>query len=125
MTRSTPLTDSAMWWRSTLYQTTTLELRRDGERLLVDPGISMWEIDEIVGAHPEPVGEVLLTHADWDHVTGVGVLPDARVTASRGTLERIESGDAAESVVREGAEFYIEVDALDGLRVDQVLDLPC
>lgn len=124
MTRSIPLTENATWWPSTLFQTTTLELRRDGRRLLVDPGISLAEIDEVVAARPEPVTDVLLTHADWDHVMGVGVLPEARVTAGRGTLDRIESGQARASVEKEAAEFYIEYKALDQLRVDQVVDTP-
>ncbi len=124
MTRSIPLTENATWWPSTLFQTTTLELRRDGQRLLVDPGISLAEIDEVVAARPEPVTDVLLTHADWDHVMGVGVLPDARVTAGRGTLDRIESGQAQASVEKESAEFYIDYAALDRLRVDQVVDTP-
>jgi hydroxyacylglutathione hydrolase len=124
MTRSIPVTENAVWWPSTLFQTTTLELRRNGERLLVDPGISLWETEEVVAGGPGPVTEVLLTHADWDHVMGVGVLPEARVTASRGALERIESGQARASIVKEAAEFYIDHAGLDHLRVDQVVDAP-
>jgi hypothetical protein len=45
MPRAVPLTGTATWWPSTLYQTTTLELRRAGERLLIDPGVSPWEIE--------------------------------------------------------------------------------
>ena len=48
MPRAIPLTGTATWWPSTLYQTTTLELRRAGERLLIDPGVSPWEIAEVL-----------------------------------------------------------------------------
>ena len=124
MTRSMPLTENATWWPSTLFQTTTLELRRDSQRLLVDPGISLWEIEEIVAGAGGPVSEVLLTHADWDHVMGVGVLPEARITGSKGTAERIESGQARTSIESQAPEFYIEYAQLDRLRVDQVVDPP-
>ena len=77
MPRAVPLTPTATWWPSTLYQTTTLELRRGADRLLVDPGISPWEIDEVVSSTADPVTQVLVTHADWDHVMALGVLADA------------------------------------------------
>jgi glyoxylase-like metal-dependent hydrolase (beta-lactamase superfamily II) len=125
MTRAIPLTAHATWWPSTLFQTTTLELRRADERLLVDPGVSLWEIEEVVAAPGGGrVAEILLTHADWDHVTGIPALPDARVWASQPAAERITSGSAATAVARETAEFYIEYADLARLRVDQVVDTP-
>jgi len=124
MGRAIRLTDTATWWPSTLWLTTTLELRRDGVRLLVDPGISRWEIDEVVAAAEDPVGHVLVTHADWDHVMALGLLPDAEVVASAGALERISSGEARESAEREAAEYYVEAEGLDGLRVDRPVEPP-
>jgi len=44
MARALALNEHAVWWPSTLYQTTTLDLRGAGTRVLVDPGISPWEI---------------------------------------------------------------------------------
>jgi glyoxylase-like metal-dependent hydrolase (beta-lactamase superfamily II) len=119
-----PLTGTATWWPSTLYQTTTLELRRAGERLLVDPGISTWEIDEVVDASTLPVTQVLVTHADWDHVMALGMLPDARVTASAAAADRIRSGRARESVEQETADMLVAHRAIDRLRVDQVVTAP-
>ena len=124
MPRGLALSDHVTWWPSTLYQTTTLELRRDGVRLLVDPGIAPWEIEEVVAAHPEPVGHVLLTHADWDHVLGVPALPGARVTASAGAAERIRSGTAREDVERESREAYVTYGDLGLLRVDVAVEPP-
>ena len=106
------------------YQTTTLELRRSGERLLVDPGISPWEIDEVVSAASDPVTQVLVTHADWDHVMALGVLPDAQVTGSTGAADRIRSGDAKADIVKESVEAYVTYDALDALHCDQVVEPP-
>ena len=124
MPRAVPLTPTATWWPSTLYQTTTLELRRGGERLLVDPGISPWEIDEVVSAAPDPVTQVLVTHADWDHVMALGVLPDAQVTASTGAALRIRSGEARESIEKESVEAYVPYVALDALHCEQEVDPP-
>lgn len=124
MPRAVPLTGTATWWPSTLYQTTTLELRRAGERLLVDPGISPWEIEEVVAASTMPVAQVLVTHADWDHVMALGALPDAQVTASRAAAERIRSGAARESIERETAEFLIPYRSVERLHVEQPVDPP-
>ena len=52
MARALALTEHAVWWPSTLYQTTTLDLRGKGGRVLVDPGISPWEIEEVSRATP-------------------------------------------------------------------------
>jgi RNA polymerase primary sigma factor len=57
------LTPSVRWWPSAVYQTSTVELRRDGVRLLVDPGIAPWEIEEVrdaartVTSLDRPVGD--------------------------------------------------------------------
>ncbi len=124
MPRAMPLTEHATWWPSTAYQTTTLELRAAGQRLLVDPGISPWEIDELISASVEPVSQVLITHADWDHILGIPALPEAQITASRAAAERIDSGQARESVERESGEIYIAYGDLSGLRVDRRIDAP-
>ena len=124
MARGKSLTDQATWWPSTLYLTTTLELRAGGERLLVDPGIAIWEIEEVTAAHRDPVTQVLLTHADWDHVLGLPALPDAEVTASRAAAARIASGEARTGVLTGTREFYVEFGDLDLLRVDRAVDPP-
>jgi glyoxylase-like metal-dependent hydrolase (beta-lactamase superfamily II) len=122
--RALSLTPGATWWPSTLYQTTTLELRRGTDRLLVDPGISPWEIDEVVSSAQDPVTQVLVTHADWDHVMALGVLPEAQVTASSGAAERICSGEARASIEKESVEAYVPYVALDGLHCEQEVEPP-
>ena len=121
MSRAVKLSDSATWWPSVLWQTTTLELRRDGARLLVDPGIAPWEVRE---AAADGVDHILITHGDWDHVMGIGLLPDARVWVSPGAAERIDSGDAAASVRTQSRPYGVPVEGLDGLRWDEQLPLP-
>lgn len=122
MPRAVPLTPTASWWPSSLYQTTTLELRRGGERLLVDPGISPWEIEEVVDGSADPVSQVLVTHSDWDHVMALGMLPDCHVTASTGAAERIRSGACREDIERSSVEAYVPYRGLEALHCEQVVD---
>ena len=111
------------WWPSTLWQTTTLEIERDGVRLMVDPGIAPWEVRS--AAAGRPVDHVLITHADWDHVLGIPLLPEATVHAGPSAAERIASGEAWDSVVKQAAAFCIPLEGLGPLRVDDVLEPPC
>jgi hydroxyacylglutathione hydrolase len=118
VSRALQLTKTATWWPSVLWQTTTLELVRDGERLLVDPGIAPWEVREAARAG---ASRILLTHADWDHVMGIGLLPDARVYATSTAAERIRSGEARAHVERDSRQFMLPLEGLDGMRVDELL----
>jgi glyoxylase-like metal-dependent hydrolase (beta-lactamase superfamily II) len=124
MPRALPLTGTATWWPSTLYQTTTLELRRAGERLLIDPGVSPWEVEEVLAASAMPVTQVLVTHADWDHVMALGMLSDVQVTASAAATERIRSGAARAEIEAEGAQVLLAHRAIDRLHVEQVVEPP-
>ena len=93
-------------YESALWETTALALHAGGEAVLVDPCISAPEIAAIaadVAARGLEVRGLLITHADWDHVCGISAFPGVPAIMSRGAAERIASGQAAESVVREGA----------------------
>jgi glyoxylase-like metal-dependent hydrolase (beta-lactamase superfamily II) len=118
MSRARQITQSATWWPSVLWQTTTLEIVRDGQRLLVDPGIAPWEVAE---AARDGAAHVLITHADWDHVMGIGLLPDAQVWAGAGAAQRIRSGEARASVESQARVYGVPLEGLDGLRADHVL----
>jgi glyoxylase-like metal-dependent hydrolase (beta-lactamase superfamily II) len=87
-------------------------------RLLVDPGIATWEIEEAAG---DGAQHILITHADWDHVMGIGLLPDARVWACDGSAERIRSGEAKTAVEQETRPYGVPYADLDGLRVDELV----
>jgi hydroxyacylglutathione hydrolase len=118
MTRALALTDTATWWPSVLWQTTTLAIDRDGTRLLVDPGIAPWEAREAAG---DGAGEILITHADWDHVMGIGLFPGARTWASQGSAERIRSGGSRREVEQFTREYGVPLEGLDRMRVDEIL----
>ena len=47
---------------------------------------------------------LLITHGDWDHVCGIAAFPGVPAIMSRGAAARIASGQAAEEVVRQGAD---------------------
>jgi glyoxylase-like metal-dependent hydrolase (beta-lactamase superfamily II) len=93
-------------YESALWETTALALHARGQAVLVDPGISEPEIAAVaadVAARGLEVRGLLITHSDWDHVCGISAFPAVPAVMSRGAADRIASGQAAESVVREGA----------------------
>lgn len=114
-------------FESTLWQTTSLLLAEDREALVVDPCISTDEAQRIaaraddLGTH---ITHVLVTHGDWDHVMALGMLPDAQVTASTASAERIRSGVARAEIERETAEFLIAYRSIERLHVEQEVDPP-
>jgi glyoxylase-like metal-dependent hydrolase (beta-lactamase superfamily II) len=94
-------------YESALWETTALALHADGQAVLVDPCVSAPEIAAIaadVAARGLEVRGLLITHADWDHVCGISAFPGVPAIMSRGAADRIASGQAAEEVVRHGAE---------------------
>jgi glyoxylase-like metal-dependent hydrolase (beta-lactamase superfamily II) len=122
MQRPLELSPTARWWPAAIWQTTTLELERDGIRLLVDPGVTPDEVREVAG--DRPVDHILITHADWDHVMGIGLLPDATVHAGRLSAERIGSGASAAEVRHWAPAYGLPVAGLEGMRTDRVIDPP-
>jgi hydroxyacylglutathione hydrolase len=94
-------------YESALWETTALALHAGREAVLVDPCMSAPEIAAIaadVAARDLAVRGLLITHGDWDHVCGIAAFPGAPAIMSRGAAARIASGQAAEEVVRHGAE---------------------
>ena len=110
-------------YESALWETTALALHARGEAVLVDPCISATEIAAIAADVAERGLELrglLITHADWDHVCGISAFPGVPAIMSRGAAARIASGQAAESVVREGAAEGLSWDGAP--RADLVFD---
>jgi hydroxyacylglutathione hydrolase len=125
---SAPVTElhdlgEGVWHLQTpLWQTNAVVARSGGEALLCDPCFTPDEIERLVAMARETGGpiHVLLTHGDFDHVCGVGYVPEAVVVAGATTAERIRSGTAAEELATAGAEWGIEWRA--ELRVDRVVE---
>jgi glyoxylase-like metal-dependent hydrolase (beta-lactamase superfamily II) len=86
-----------------LWETTSLLVVGESESLVVDPAITKEEVAAIAGRAVElgaPVGQVLITHGDWDHVCGIGGFPDAVIAMGEETAEKVASGKAEKSVQR-------------------------
>ena len=112
-----------VWQSQTpLWQTNAVLARAGSEALLCDPCFTPDEIERLV-AHAREAGgpiQLLLTHGDFDHVCGVGYVPEAVVFAGATTAERIRSGSAVEELAAAGAEWGIEWNT--ELRVDRVVE---
>ena len=125
---SAPVTElhdlgEGVWASQTpLWQTNAVLARSASDVLLCDPCFTPDEIERLVTLAREPVGpiHVLITHGDFDHVCGIGFVPEAVVVASAATAERITSGTAAEELAAAGAEWGVEWPA--ELRVDRVVE---
>ena len=110
-------------YESALWETTALALHAGGEAVLVDPCISAPEIAAIaadVADRGLTVRGLLITHGDWDHVCGISAFPGVPAIMSRGAAARIASGQAAEEVVRHGAEEGLTFEGAP--RADLVFD---
>jgi len=91
-----------------LWETTSLLVVGEAESLVVDPAITADEVAAIDSSATElgaPVGQLLITHGDWDHVCGIGGFPEATVAMGEETAAKVTSGAAANSVQR-GVDGY-------------------
>lgn len=81
-------------FQSSRWQTNSLLLRRPGEAVLVDPGLSEDEVERIASC--VPAGDeihLLITHGDEDHLAGIPAFPSATVVAGPDTAARIGGVD--------------------------------
>jgi glyoxylase-like metal-dependent hydrolase (beta-lactamase superfamily II) len=93
----------AGWERleSELWETAAVVFLHGESAIVVDPGITPDEIEEIdrrvssAGAH---VDAVLITHVHSDHTCGIGRFPDATVWMSPPAAAEVAGGGAARSV---------------------------
>jgi glyoxylase-like metal-dependent hydrolase (beta-lactamase superfamily II) len=108
-------------YQTPLWQTNCLLAVAGGEALLCDPSYTQEEIEEL-RYEVERTGasrvHVLVTHADFDHVCGLGSFPDATVVAVDGTAARVGDGSAGEALAAAGEEWGIGWPS-DGVRIDE------
>jgi hydroxyacylglutathione hydrolase len=79
-------------FESAVWETSSLLLATEAEAVLVDPGVSVAEVERIAARVRElgvEVTHVLATHADWDHVCGMAAFPTAVATMSEATASRL------------------------------------
>jgi glyoxylase-like metal-dependent hydrolase (beta-lactamase superfamily II) len=63
---------------------------------------------------------ILITHADIDHICGVGAMPDATAIMCERSAERVRDGSAGRDIVNESAKWDIEFPW--DVRVDRVVE---
>jgi glyoxylase-like metal-dependent hydrolase (beta-lactamase superfamily II) len=109
-------------FESALWRTTSLLLAARNEAIVVDPCISREEVQRIAARADElgaRVTHVLATHADWDHVCGIGAFPDAIAAMGERAAEQLRDVAAADRISREAARYGLTVAGPP--RVDRVL----
>jgi glyoxylase-like metal-dependent hydrolase (beta-lactamase superfamily II) len=120
---SVDLGEGVRHFQTPLWQTNCLLATAGGEAILCDPSYTREEIDELTGelqAAPPAGVWVLVTHADYDHVCGLGAFPDATVVGVEGTSSRVADGTAAAGLAAAGEEWGIAW-PLDDVRVDRIV----
>jgi hydroxyacylglutathione hydrolase len=105
-----------------LWQTNATLIDAGRDVVLVDPAQFPGELEvlrrTVDALAPERLW-VLITHADFDHVQGIPVFPEAIVVAEAGTAARLVDGRAAEDLRGAGADLGVDWD--DALRADRVI----
>jgi hydroxyacylglutathione hydrolase len=108
--------------QTALWQTNAVFASAGSDALLCDPCYTPDEIERLVALARETGGPIhlLLTHGDFDHVCGIGYVPEAVVVAGGATAERIESGTAADELAAAGVVWGLKWPI--ELRVDRVAE---
>jgi glyoxylase-like metal-dependent hydrolase (beta-lactamase superfamily II) len=109
-------------FESALWQTSSLLLVAEDEAVVIDPCISTEEVARIAGRARTlgaRVTHVLVTHADWDHVCGIGAFPDAVATMGTGTAKIVASGGPLEAIGARAIRYGVEIEGEP--RVDREL----
>ncbi|WP_296597062.1 MBL fold metallo-hydrolase [Phenylobacterium sp.] len=86
-------------------------------QLSVKPVLTRPVVEQLsaAGVKPSDLKAIVLTHAHWDHVSGVAALPGAPVWVSRDEMAFIRSGAAAATLARKiGLKDYRAYDFPDG-----------
>jgi hydroxyacylglutathione hydrolase len=93
---------------SSLWQTCGALLVDGKSAVLADPGITPHEVSAIADRARElgaQVDGILITHAHWDHLTGVGSFPAAEVCMS-GKAEQVIASGVAAARIRANEELH-------------------
>jgi hydroxyacylglutathione hydrolase len=90
---------SPMFWttRSKFYFTNSGIFMGEGNAYLVDPGMSLDELESIARflvEHGVTPKRLILTHCHWDHLLGPVHFPEVRITAQANYMRVLNSGRA-------------------------------
>jgi hydroxyacylglutathione hydrolase len=110
-------------YQTPLWQTNCILALAGGEAVLCDPSYTQEEVESLraeVEHERASSVHVLVTHADYDHVCGLGSFSGATVVAVEGTASRVEDGSAGEALAAAGEEWGIAW-PLEGMRIDRTV----
>lgn len=109
-------------YQTPLWQTNSLLVVGGRETLLCDPAYTVEEIGAIRERALESgsVTQLVVTHADYDHVSAIGFLPEATVVAGSETGAALASGAAASGLAAAAVEWGIPWST--ELRVDRIVE---
>jgi glyoxylase-like metal-dependent hydrolase (beta-lactamase superfamily II) len=111
-------------FESALWQTSSLLLVADGDAVVIDPCVSADEVARIAGraeALGARVTHVLVTHADWDHVCGIGAFPGAVAAMGAATAEIVAGGEPRKVVSARAETYGLRIEGEP--RVDRALEV--
>ena len=109
--------------QSGLWETGGAVVVDGGAAVLIDPGITVQEVDAIaerVATLGAEVEAILITHAHWDHLTGIGSFPSAQVCMGPAAAELLRSGPVAARMESQADVHGFK--ARGTLRCDRVLE---
>jgi len=110
-------------FESALWQTSSLLLVAGREAVVIDPCISADEVARIAARASElgaRVTDVLVTHADWDHVCGIAAFPEAVAAMGPRTAEIMAGGELPGLIAERAATYGLTIEGEP--RVDRVLE---
>ena len=100
------IADGVIRFESSLWETSSLLVTQGTRAVVIDPCISVAELDVIAATAAERGARIeaqLVTHSDWDHVCGLYRFADAPAVMTTRAAEDVASGRTAADVVKSGA----------------------
>jgi glyoxylase-like metal-dependent hydrolase (beta-lactamase superfamily II) len=83
-----------------LWECNCTVMERDGHAVVVDACWNRADMDRVRRLVAGRKSHLLITHADSDHICGVGLLPDAEVIMGPESAERVADGSARRRTTR-------------------------
>ena len=116
----TELSANVTHFQGATWKCNCIVIQKADEAIVVD---ACWNHRDLERVSERVAGQrqhVLVTHADIDHVCGVGFFPDATVAMGERSAARVNDGSAGRDLADEAEKWGLDLPA--DLRVDRILD---
>jgi glyoxylase-like metal-dependent hydrolase (beta-lactamase superfamily II) len=116
----TSLSERVTHIQNDVWACNCIVVARGDDAIVVD---ACWSPEAVERARDRVAGlstNILITHADIDHICGVGAMPDATVVMCERSAERVRDGSAGRDIVNEAAKWSMEFPW--DVRVDRVVE---